>query len=133
MRKKILIILFILSSLYILWPFFNIYRFYVAIKKTDIEFFTNNVDWKSLRAGFKNDLEIIINQKIGKKKSIEKQILKTLLGNNLIEIILEEIISPENIVLLLNDPNKYKDMLKEEINNSNKNIKKKTEHKKRKI
>ena len=121
MRKKILIIFFILSFLYILWPFFNIYRFYVAVKTSDIDFFTNNIDWKSLRSGFKDDLEIIIDQKIGKKNNIEKQILKTLLGNNLIEIILEEIVSPENIVLLLNDPNKYKDMLKEEIDNPKKN------------
>lgn len=133
MRNKILIILFILSSLYILWPFFNIYRFYIAVKKTDIEFFTNNVDWKSLRAGFKTDLEVIIDKKIGKKKSIEKQILKSLLGNNLIEIILEEIVSPENIVLLLNDPNKYKDMLKKEMNDPNKNIKKKQNIKKEKF
>tara|TARA_B100001013_G_scaffold305156_1_gene207837 strand:- start:278 stop:868 length:591 start_codon:yes stop_codon:yes gene_type:complete len=133
MRKKIIIIIFILSFFYILWPFFNIYRFYIAVKRTDIEFLTNNIDWISLRAGFKNDLEIIIDQKIGKKKSIEKQILKSLLGNNLIEIILEEIVSPENIVLLLNDPNKYKDMLKEEMNNPNKNIKKKQNIKKEKF
>ena len=61
MRKKILIIFFILSFLYILWPFFNIYRFYVAVKTSDIDFFTNNIDWKSLRSGFKDDLEIIFN------------------------------------------------------------------------
>ena len=125
MKKKILIIFFILSFLYILWPFINIYRFYVAVKKTDIEFFTNNVNWQSLRSGFKNDLEIIIDKKIGKKKNIEKQILKTLLGNSLIEIILEEIVSPENIVLLLNDPKKYNEMLKKEIDNPKINKKKK--------
>ena len=133
MRKKILIIFFILSFLYILWPFFNIYRFYVAVKTSDIDFFTNNIDWKSLRSGFKDDLEIIVDQKIGKKNNIEKQILKTLLGNNLIEIILEEIVSPENIVLLLNDPNKYKDMLKKEIDNPKKNKSKKQNVKKEKF
>ena len=37
MKKKILIIFFILSFLYILWPFINIYKFYVAVKKSDIE------------------------------------------------------------------------------------------------
>ena len=125
MKKKILIIFFILSFLYILWPFINIYRFYVAVKKTDIEFFTNNINWQSLRSGFKDDLEIIINKKIGRKKNIEKQILKTLLGNSLIEIILEEIVSPENIVLLLNDPKKYNEMLKKEIDNPKINKKKK--------
>lgn len=124
MKKKILIIFFILSFLYILWPFINIYRFYVAVKKTDIEFFTNNINWQSLRSGFKDDLEIIIDKKIGKKKNIEKQILKTLLGNSLIEIILEEIVTPENIVLLLNDPKKYNEMLKKEIDNPKINKKK---------
>ncbi len=124
MKKKILIIFFILSFLYILWPFINIYRFYVAVKKTDIEFFTNNINWQSLRSGFKDDLEIIINKKIGRKKNIEKQILKTLLGNSLIEIILEEIVTPENIVLLLNDPKKYNEMLKKEIDNPKINKKK---------
>ena len=125
MKKKILIIFFILSFLYILWPFINIYKFYVAVKKSDIEFFTNNINWQSLRSGFKDDLEIIIDKKIGKKKNIEKQLLKTLLGNSLIEIILEEIVSPENIVLLLNDPKKYNEMLKKEIDNPKINKKKK--------
>ena len=125
MKKKILIIFFILSFLYILWPFINIYRFYVAVKTSDIEFFTNNINWQSLRSGFKDDLEIIIDKKIGKKKNIEKQLLKTLLGNSLIEIILEEIVSPENIVLLLNDPKKYSEMLKKEIDNPKINKKKK--------
>ena len=125
MKKKILIIFFILSFLYILWPFINIYRFYVAVKKSDIEFLTKNINWQSLRSGFKDDLEFIIDKKIGKKKNIEKQILKTLLGNSLIEIILEEIISPENIVLLLNDPKKYNEMLKKEIDNPKKNKEKK--------
>jgi len=125
MKKKILIIFFILSFLYILWPFINIYKFYVAVKKSDIEFFTNNINWQSLRSGFKDDLEIIIDKKIGKKKNIEKQLLKTLLGNSLIEIILEEIVSPENIVLLLNDPKKYSEMLKKEIDNPKINKKKK--------
>ena len=133
MKKKILIIFFILSFLYILWPFINIYRFYVAVKKSDIEFFTNNINWQSLRSGFKNDLEIIIDKKIGKKKNIEKQILKTLLGNSLIEIILEEIVSPENIVLLLNDPKKYNEMLKKEIDNPRKNKIKKQNIKKEKF
>ena len=105
----------------------------MAVKTSDIDFFTNNIDWKSLRSGFKDDLEIIVDQKIGKKNNIEKQILKTLLGNNLIEIILEEIVSPENIVLLLNDPNKYKDMLKEEIDNPKKNKSKKQNVKKEKF
>ena len=129
MKKKILIIFFILSFFYILWPFLNIYRFYVAVKTSDIDFFSKNVNWQSLRSGFKNDLEIIINQKVGKKNNIEKQILRTLLGNSLIEIILEEIVSPENIVLLLNDPKKYNEMLKNEIDNPKKNNKKKKEKK----
>ena len=78
MRKKIIIIIFILSFFYILWPFFNIYRFYIAVKRTDIEFLTNNIDWISLRAGFKNDLEIIIDQKIGKKKKYRKTNIKVI-------------------------------------------------------
>ena len=78
MKKKILIIFFILSFLYILWPFINIYRFYVAVKKSDIEFFTNNINWQSLRSGFKDDLEIIIDKKIGKKKKYRKANIKNI-------------------------------------------------------
>ena len=76
MKKKILIIFFILSFLYILWPFLNIYRFYIAVKKSDIEFLTKNINWQSVRSGFKDDLEIIIDKKIGKKKKYRETNIK---------------------------------------------------------
>ncbi len=131
MKKRILIILFFLTFIYICWPLINIYKFYVAVKRYDIEFFEKNINWKTLRAGFKKDLEIIIDEKIGKEKSIEKQLLRSLLGNNLIELILEEIISPKNLVLLLNDPNKYKNMVEKKIDDPKKNNKEMNEIKKK--
>ena len=63
MKKRILIILFFLTFIYICWPLINIYKFYVAVKRYDIEFFEKNINWKTLRAGFKKDLEIIIDEK----------------------------------------------------------------------
>jgi len=131
MKKKIFAISIIISLLYILWPFYSLYKFYVAAKKSDIIFFSNNVDWKSLRMGFKDDLKIVINKRIGKENNLEKKLLKTLLGNSLIEIVLDEIISPESIVLLLNNPNEYKKILQNEIENPTKEKKEKNVSKKK--
>ena len=53
--------------LYILYPFFGIYKFYVATKKSDVNYISKNVNWESLRLGFKNDLKIILDKKIKNK------------------------------------------------------------------
>ena len=64
------------------WCFnnYSIYNFYKSVKQSDIEFVSENVNWASLRNGFKKDFKEIINKSLPKKKSIEekKEICKTM-------------------------------------------------------
>ena len=102
MKKKIFIIIFSFLFLYILYPFFGIYKFYVATKKSDVNYISKNVNWESLRLGFKNDLKIILDKKIKNKDILGNKLFQKLFETSVIDYILEEFITAEKIVLLLN-------------------------------
>ena len=97
--------------------FFGIYKFYVATKKSDVNYISKNVNWESLRLGFKNDLKIILDKKIKNKDILGNKLFQKLLETSVIDYILEEFITAEKIVLLLNNPEEYNNLLKDEIKN----------------
>lgn len=130
MKKKFYIVIFSFLFLYILYPFYGIYKFYIATKKSDINYITKNVNWESLRLGFKSDLKIILNKKIKNKNIIGNKLFKKLLETSVIDYILEEFITAEKIILLLNNPEEYNNLLKDEIKNPINKKKEKTERKK---
>ena len=117
MKKKIFIIIFSFLFLYVLYPFFGIYKFYVATKKSDVNYISKNVNCESLRLGFKNDLKIILDKKIKNKDILGNKLFQKLLETSVIDYILEEFITAEKIVLLLNNPEEYNNLLKDEIKN----------------
>ena len=130
MKKKIYIVIFSFLFLYILYPFYGIYKFYVATKKSDINYIAKNVNWESLRLGFKSDLKIILDKKIKNKNIIGNKLLKKLLETSVIDYILEEFITAEKIILLLNNPEEYNNLLKDNIKNPIKKKRRGTERKK---
>ena len=130
MKKKIYIVIFSFLFLYILYPFYGIYKFYVATKKSDINYIEKNVNWESLRLGFKSDLKIILDKKIKNKNIIGNKLLKKLLETSVIDYILEEFVTAEKIILLLNNPEEYNNLLKDDIKNPIKKKRRETEKKK---
>ena len=70
MKKNLLFLLITFCILYILWPYYSIYKFYNSTKESNVEYISNNVNWDSLRNGFKNDFKIIINKSFGKEKNL---------------------------------------------------------------
>ena len=89
--KKIVYFLFLIIFLYVLWPYFSIYKFYKSIKKEDVNYVSKNVDWDDLRLGLKDDFKIIINNSYGKKnESFEKQLLSKIFESAIIDILLKD-------------------------------------------
>ena len=121
--KKIVYFLFLIIFLYVLWPYFSIYKFYKSIKKEDVNYVSKNVDWDDLRLGLKDDFKIIINNSYGKKnESFEKQLLSKIFESAIIDILLKDIVTPENIILLINNPDQYKNLLKRILKNPVKRV-----------
>ena len=59
--KKITFFFFLIFFIYIVSPYYSIYNFYKSVKQSDIEFVSENVNWASLRNGFKKDFKEIVN------------------------------------------------------------------------
>ena len=78
MMKKILFLFFIIFFIYVISPYYSIYKFYKSVKQSNIEFVSKNVNWATLRNGFKEDFNLIINKAFSKKSGIEEKILGNL-------------------------------------------------------
>ena len=122
MMKKILFLFFIIFFIYVISPYYSIYKFYKSVKQSDIEFVSKNVNWIALRNGFKIDFNQIINKAVSKKSNIEEKILGNLFVQLIIEALVENLVTPENLILLVNDPDKYKNLIEDKIESPIKKI-----------
>ena len=120
--KKITFFFFLIFFIYIVSPYYSIYNFYKSVKQSDIEFVSENVNWASLRNGFKKDFKEIINKSLPKKKSIEEKLLGNLFVQIIIEALIDNLVTPENLILLVNDPDKYKNLIEDKIESPIKKI-----------
>ena len=120
--KKVLFFFFIIFFVYLASPYYSIYKFYKSIKQSDTEFVSKNVNWTTLRNGFKEDFNQIINKAFSKKSNIEEKILGNLFVQLIIEALVESLVTPENLILLVNDPDKYKNLIEDKIENPIKKI-----------
>ena len=69
------------------------------------------------------DLKIIINKSFGKEKNnIQNKIFSKLFESSIVDILLKDIVTPENLILLVNNPDEYNKLLKKVIKNPVKKI-----------
>ncbi len=120
--KKLLLFFFLFFFIYLLSPYYSIYKFYKSVKNSDTEFVSKNVNWGSLKNNFKKDFKVILNKSFFEKKSKEEKILGNLFIQLIIEALIDNLVTPENLILLVNDPNKYKNLIEDKIENKIKNI-----------
>ena len=80
--KKLLLFFFLFFFIYLLSPYYSIYKFYKSVKNSDTEFVSKNVNWGSLKNNFKKDFKVILNKSFFEKKSKEEKILGNLLKSN---------------------------------------------------
>ena len=120
--KKIFLFIFIIFFIYIISPYYSIYKFYKSVKQSNVEFVSKNVNWISLRSGFKEDFKNIINKAYSKKDGVENKILGNLFIQLIIDALIENLVTPDNLILLVNDPDKYKNLIEDKLENPIKKI-----------
>ena len=70
----------------------------------------------------KKDFKEIINKSLPKKKYIEEKLLGNLFVQIIIEALIDNLVTPENLILLVNDPDKYKNLIEDKIESPIKKI-----------
>ena len=109
-------------SFYLISPYHKIYKLYNSIKKSDTEFVSKNIHWANLRSGFKDDFKNIVNRAYSQTNSLEKKILGNLFIQIIIETLVDNLVTPKNLILLVNDPDKYKNLIEDKLENPIKKI-----------
>ena len=120
--KNLIILIIILFSFYLISPYHKIYKLYNSIKKSDTEFVSKNIDWVNLKSGFKDDFKNIINKAYSQTNNLEKKVLGNLFIQIIIETLVDNLVTPENLILLVNDPDKYKNLIEDKLENPIKKI-----------
>ena len=120
--KNLIILIIILFSFYLISPYHKIYKLYNSIKKSDTEFVSKNIHWANLRSGFKDDFKNIINKAYSQTNNLEKKVLGNLFIQIIIETLVDNLVTPKNLILLVNDPDKYKNLIEDKLENPIKKI-----------
>ena len=120
--KNLIILIIILFSFYLISPYHKIYKLYNSIKKSDTEFVSKNIDWVNVKSGFKDDFKNIVNKAYSQTNSLEKKILGNLFIQIIIETLVDNLVTPKNLILLVNDPDKYKNLIEDKLENPIKKI-----------
>ena len=83
---------------------------------------SKNIDWVNVKSGFKDDFKNIVNKAYSQTNSLEKKILGNLFIQIIIETLVDNLVTPKNLILLVNDPDKYKDLIEDKLENPIKKI-----------
>ena len=122
LKNLIILIIIVLFTFYLISPYHKIYKLYNSIKKSDTEFVSKNIDWVNLKSGFKDDFKNIINKAYSQTNNLEKKLLGNLFIQIIIETLVDNLVTPENLILLVNDPDKYKNLIEDKLENPIKKI-----------
>ena len=120
--KNLIILIIILFSFYLISPYHKIYKLYNSIKKSDTEFVSKNIDWVNVKSGFKDDFKNIVNKAYSQTNNLEKKVLGNLFIQIIIETLVDNLVTPKNLILLVNDPDKYKNLIEDKLENPIKKI-----------
>ena len=114
-RSRIILIVNVIAALlivlYVAWPYGTLLRFRAALKAADEPAVAGLVDWPSVRAGFREDLNRVAEAKVsrlfetalGERPSIKK-IRLSWARASLVDRLADALATPRGFILLFDDP-----------------------------
>ena len=109
--RKLSITLCILVLAYSIWPYIALIKLYIGLESANKKIVMEEIHWPLIRKGIEKDLNHFVKEVLN--KNLKQQNLQiSFSAISLTRKIADEIATPEGIIYLYHNPNKYADQIR---------------------
>jgi len=109
--RKLSIALCIPVLAYLIWPYIALIKLYIGLESANKKIVQEEILWPPIREGIEKDLNLFVKEVLNKNLK-QKNLQISFSAISLTRQIADEIATPEGIIYLYHNPNKYADQIR---------------------
>ena len=109
--RKLFITLCIPILVYLIWPYIALIKLYMGLESANKEIVMEEINWPPIRKGIEKNLNLFVKEVLNKNLK-QKNLQISFSAISLTRQIADEIATPEGIIYLYHNPNKYADQIR---------------------
>ena len=110
-RRKLSITLCIPILVYLIWPYMALLKLYFGLESANKKVVMEEIHWPTIRKGIEKNLNLFVKEVLNKNLK-QKNLQISFSAISLTRQIADEIATPEGIIYLYHNPNKYADQIR---------------------
>jgi len=109
--RKLFITLCVPILVYLIWPYMALLKLYFGLESANKKVVMEEIHWPTIRKGIEKDLNLFVKEVLNKNLK-QKNLQISFSAISLTRQIADEIATPEGIIYLYHNPNKYADQIR---------------------
>ena len=109
--RKFSITLCIPILVYLIWPYMALLKLYMGLESANKKVVMEEIHWPTIRKGIEKNLNLFVKEVLNKNLK-QKNLQISFSAISLTRQIADEIATPEGIIYLYHNPNKYADQIR---------------------
>ena len=109
--RKLFIALCVPILVYLIWPYMALLKLYFGLESANKKVVMEEIHWPTIRKGIEKDLNLFVKEVLNKNLK-QKNLQISFSAISLTRQIADEIATPEGIIYLYHNPNKYADQIR---------------------
>ena len=115
--RKLFITLCVPILVYLIWPYMALLKLYFGLESANKKVVMEEIHWPTIRKGIEKDLNLFVKEVLNKNLK-QKNLQISFSAISLTRQIADEIATPEGIIYLYHNPNKYADQIRKIFENT---------------
>ncbi len=109
--RKLFITLCVPILVYLIWPYMALLKLYFGLESANKKVVMEEIHWPTIRKGIEKNLNLFVKEVLNKNLK-QKNLQISFSAISLTRQIADEIATPEGIIYLYHNPNKYADQIR---------------------
>ena len=109
--RKLFIALCVPILVYLIWPYMALLKLYFGLESANKKVVMEEIHWPTIRKGIEKNLNLFVKEVLNKNLK-QKNLQISFSAISLTRQIADEIATPEGIIYLYHNPNKYADQIR---------------------
>ena len=109
--RKLFITLCVPILVYLIWPYMALLKLYMGLESANKKVVMEEIHWPTIRKGIEKNLNLFVKEVLNKNLK-QKNLQISFSAISLTRQIADEIATPEGIIYLYHNPNKYADQIR---------------------